>query len=96
MDFKVLFSDEALRDLSEIIDYVARDNPEAASRLGRSLIDHSNVLQAFPYVGAFVPKRPGVRKLFHTPYKIYYRIHADRKVVEILHFWHGARKTPGV
>ena len=94
MDFKVLFSDQALSDLGQIIDYVARDSPEAASRLGRSLIDHVKILQTFPNVGALVPRRPGVRTLLHTPYKIYYSIHADRKVVEILHFWHGARKPP--
>ena len=96
MDFKILFSDQALSDLGEIIDYVARDTPEAASRVGQSLIDHVRTLQAFPHVGVVVRKRPGVRKLFHTPYKIYYRVHAGRKVVEIVHFWHGARKEPRI
>ena len=96
MDFKVFSSDQALSDLSEIVEYVARDNPQVASRLGRSLIDHLKVPQAFPYVGELVPKRAGVRKLFHTPYKIYYRIHADRKVVEILHFWHAAPEQPTI
>ena len=70
MDFKVFISDQALSDLSEIIEYVARDNPLAASRLGRCLIDHLKILHAFPYVGELVPKRAGVRKLFHTPHKI--------------------------
>jgi plasmid stabilization system protein ParE len=42
-----------------------------------------------------VPRRPGIRKLLHAPYKIYYRVHIRRKVVEILHFWHGARQDPG-
>ena len=94
MDFKVLVSDQALNDLSDIIDYVSRDNPEAASHVGQSLLDHLRVLQSFPYAGELVPKRPRIRRLVHTPYKIYYRIHAVRKVVEILHFWHGSRRDP--
>lgn len=94
MDFKILFSDQALDDLAEIVAYITQENSEAASRWGRSLIDHVRILQVFLHAGALVPKRPGVRKLFHSPYKIYCRIHADRRVVEILHFWHGARRDP--
>ena len=94
MDFKILFSDQALSDLAEIVDYIAQDNPEAASRFGQSMIQHVRILEAHPYVGTKIPKRPGVRKLLHFPFKIYYRIHADRKVAEILHFWHGARREP--
>jgi hypothetical protein len=35
MDFKVLIADSAIADLKEIVEFVAADNPEAASRLGR-------------------------------------------------------------
>ncbi|MGH9447452.1 MAG: type II toxin-antitoxin system RelE/ParE family toxin [Terriglobia bacterium] len=96
MDFKVLFSDQALSDLSGIIEYVAQRDPEAALRVGRSLLDHVKILKTFPGAGTLVSKRPRIRKLFHTPYKIYYRIDTSRKVVEILHFWHGARNEPGI
>src|SRR5438045_9631257 len=94
MDFKVVFSAQALGGLRVIIDYVAQDNADAVNRLARSLIDQVRILQVFPHAGVLVPKRPGVRKLFHTLYKIYYRIHARRKAIEVLNFWHGARLEP--
>ena len=94
MEFKILFSDQALSDLEEIMDYVARGDPEAAHRLGQSTVDHVGMLRTFPFIGTVVPKWPLVRKLFHTPYKIYYRIHTRRRVIEILHFWHSARLEP--
>lgn len=53
MDFKVLVSDQALKDLSDIIDYISRDNPEASSSVGQSLIDHLRILESFPYAGEF-------------------------------------------
>ena len=94
MDFKILFSDQALSDLNAIIEHIADDNPDAAARLGKSLIDHVRILQSFPYIGAVIPRRRKFRKLYHSPYNIYYQIHESRRVVEILHFWHGRRRAP--
>jgi len=94
VDFKILFSEQALNDLSDIVEHISGDNPDTAMQLGRSLIDHVKILQSFPYIGTTIPKRRTVRKLYHTPYVIYYRIHESRKVVEVLHFWHGRRNAP--
>jgi len=92
--FKVIVSPRARRDLLEIIDYIRQDNPKAAERFGSELLDHAQLLADFPYIGAPVQQRSGVRKLLHTPIRIYYRVHARRGVVEILHFWHSARRHP--
>jgi len=35
-----------------------------------------------------------MRKILHTPVRIYYRIHEERRCVEILHFRHAARQEP--
>ena len=94
MDFKVLFSDEALNDISEIVESIAGDNPDAASRMARSIIDHIKVLQYFPRVGTIVSRRRKARRLVHAPYILYYQIHEIRRVVEILHIWHGSRRRP--
>src|SRR5581483_12394621 len=37
MDFKVIWSDEAITDLRAICSYIARDNPGAALRMGNAL-----------------------------------------------------------
>ena len=41
MDFKVLIADSAIADLKEIVEFVAEDNPQAASRLGEKLLAHA-------------------------------------------------------
>jgi plasmid stabilization system protein ParE len=45
VDFKVLLSEKALSDLSEVVEYITHDNPDAASRFWQSLINHVKVLQ---------------------------------------------------
>ena len=40
------------------------------------------------------PRRQGVRMMVHFPIRIYYRIHEDLLLIEILHFWHGSRQEP--
>ena len=92
--FKVVVSPRARHDLLEIIDFISRDNPDAAERFGSELLDHAELLADFPHIGAPVSQRSGVRKLLHTPIRIYYRVDEERKVVEILHFWHAARRDP--
>jgi len=46
-------------------------------------------------MGSAVRKRSGVRKLVHSPFLIYYRIHERKRLIEVLHVRHGARKPPG-
>ena len=48
MDFKVLIADSAIADLKEIVEFVAEDNPEAATRLGEKLLGHALSLATFP------------------------------------------------
>ena len=92
--FKVIISPRARHDLLEIIDYIREDNPNAAERFGNDLLNHTELLAEFPHIGAPVNERSRVRKLLHTPVRIYYRVDEPRNVVEILHFWHAARRQP--
>ena len=94
MAFKILYTEEALADLEAILDYILADNPAAASRFGNDLLNHVDLLAAFPHIGSIVKRRAAIRKILHTPVRIYYRIHEERRCVEILHFWHVARQEP--
>jgi plasmid stabilization system protein ParE len=44
-------------------------------------------------MGTTVSKRPGVRRIVHWPYAVYYEIDAAAYVVTILHIWHGKRDS---
>ena len=94
MDFKVLIADSAIADLKEIVEFVATGNPEAASRLGEKLLAHASTLSTFPERFPFHHKRRGIRKMPVSPFLIYYQCDEKTSVVNILHFWHGARRRP--
>lgn len=94
MDYRVLFSQRALNDVSVIVGHLARDDDEAASRFGETLLDHVDLLGRFPRIGNIIRKRSRVRKLVHSPIIVYHEINDDKRLVEVLHFRHGSRKPP--
>ena len=94
MDYHLLFRQRALSDLAEIVGYIAMDDDKAASRFGRALLDHVDLLGRFPRMGNTIRKRSCVRKLVHSPILVYCQFHEEKRLVEILHFRHGSRKPP--
>ncbi len=91
MDFQIRISPPALADFEEILEYSWANFASTAERFGNDMLNHIDLLKCFPFVGSPVLERPGVRQLVHTPILIYYRVHEDAKVIEILHFRHAAR-----
>ena len=96
MDFRVEITDPAIADLAEIVTYIAQDKPEAASALGDHLLDVALSLAKDPQRGSPYQKLARVRKLTVRPYKIFYCVNESRKVVEVLRFWHSARREPNL
>ena len=96
MDYQVILSPRAIRDLQGIVRYISFDNPAAAERLGAQLIEKTRGLSSFPELGRTVPEfaDPVIRELIFAPYRIVYRVDHQRRVVEVARYWHGARGTP--
>ena len=96
MDFKIVWSDTAIADLREICDFIARDNPDAALRIGNGIIAHVRILAVFPYIGPTYPRgvRGTLREIVFWSYRIFYDVAELSRSVEILHVWHGARDEP--
>jgi len=92
VDFKVLIGDSAIADLKQIVEFVAADNPTAAMRLGEKLLAHALSLGSLPDRFPFHDRRRGIRKMPVSPFLIYYKCDEETSVVNILHFWHGARR----
>ena len=92
MDYRLLFTQRALSDLAEIVGHIAEDDAEVASRFGEALLDHVDLLTRFPRMGNATRKGSRVRKLVHSPILVYYQVHEEKHVVEILHFRHGSRE----
>jgi plasmid stabilization system protein ParE len=92
MDYEVILSDFFISDLQEIVEYITgRANGEIASRIGNELVSRALELGRNPFVGQIVKQRPGVRKILRYSYRIYYDVNEERRVVEVLRIWHGAR-----
>jgi toxin ParE1/3/4 len=82
----VQWTDEAIRDLEHILDYIAFDSQGAAERLNRQL--HQSILVACEFPNGFKPGRTeGTREIVaHPNYVIVYRVQTDRiDIVSVLH-----------
>ena len=98
MDYRIIWSPEALMQLGRVVRYIARDNPAAAEKVGNAIIDKCLVLGNFPRLGKVFRKmaRDDIREISVPPYRIIYSISDNEKAIEILTVWHGARQEPEV
>ena len=90
---KVRYTGTALRELAEILAYIADRNATAAASVRARVEDLVEQLSYFPYM-AQETERMGVRRvpLGSYPYVIFYTVEADEVV--ILRIRHGARRPP--
>lgn len=83
------FTEPAERDLDDIIDYIALDNPAAAEKVYRAIVAAAERLTRFPEIGR-VGRLPDTRELTiaSLPYLIVYQVAAE--TVTILAVFHSA------
>jgi addiction module RelE/StbE family toxin len=87
------FSERSIRSLTSIWDHIAKDSPEAASRVVGKIVEAALRLERFPMSGRAGRIR-GTRELVipGLPYIIPYRVVDD--VILILSVVHTSRKWP--
>jgi toxin ParE1/3/4 len=98
MAYKVILSPRAIRDLEQIVRYIAPRNADAAAKLGYELIAKTKALRDFPELGRKVPEfnDEKIRELILKNYRIIYRVVHENMSVEVSRFWHAARGTPAI
>ncbi|MFM7171306.1 MAG: type II toxin-antitoxin system RelE/ParE family toxin [Cyanobium sp.] len=83
-------SPQAIADLQEIGDFIARDNPERAGSFVRELLDHAQRLADHPEA---YPLRPefgqGLRSCIHQRYVIFFSVKPGLARIERI--IHGSR-----
>jgi len=92
MGWKIIFAPQALEELESIVRFIAQDDPTAAVRFGDYLVDRAELLANFPELGTPYRKRANVRRLLCKSYYIYYRVRQKEQVIEIMDYWHSARR----
>ena len=94
MTYKVVWADRALCDLERIITYLKRRNPAAAAKMGGSILRKTDLLARHPELGRVSEDDAECRVIAQRPYKIYYRVLLEDRIVEVLHLRHGSQDSP--
>ena len=82
---RVVWSQPALSDLDAVADFIALDNPGAASRLIQRIFQHVDHLAEHPNMGAKPPELSELpyRQVVEPPCRVLYRVDGD--TVYIVH-----------
>jgi toxin ParE1/3/4 len=89
---RVRYTPRARRDIDAILAHIAADDPEAAQRVGRTILKTIKMVGARPYLGIMGTRDPTTRSrlTYPYPYRVHYRLIGDE--VWILHVRHTARR----
>ena len=98
MGHKVIWTDEAIADLRQLVALIAQDNPVAAVKFGEEVIRKSMLLSAHPRLGRMLreTKRDTLREIIIRPYRLIYEIDDSSQTVRVRVLWHGARQEPEI
>jgi toxin ParE1/3/4 len=91
---KILWSPLAIDRASEIAQYIAQDNPDAAESWINSVFEKVEHLKDFPESGRIVPETDNmtIRELIYGNYRIIYRV--EEKRLSVLTVRHGKQVLP--
>ena len=95
--FTIVWAESAIADLDSLCSFIAGHDPRAAERVGRGILEHVELLARFPFIGPAYPmgSAGSIREIiFRRVYRIFYAVTEQRRTVEILRVWHGARGKP--
>lgn len=89
---EIIWTEPALQELDALAEYIALDNPEAASHLVEEVFDKVERLENFPQSGRVPPELPNsvYREVVVPPCRIFYR--EDDKRVLILYVMREERQ----
>ena len=96
MAYGIFWTSIAVQDLRNICDFISRDDPVAAQRMGEELIKQAEAMSLFPQSDRVVPekKNPLIRETIVGSYRIIYQLDEANKVIALARIWHSARGTP--
>ena len=88
---EIVWTEEAERWLHDIHDYIAEDNPTAASKVVAGIFEKAKVLYRFPEIGHKYCAEPEgeIRILYYGHYRIAYLLRPSQDI-DVLGVFHGA------
>lgn len=92
---QVRWLNKALKNLDDEAEYIAKNDPVAATLVVKRIVDAINLLPDNPALG-HAGRIHGTRELIvpDTRYIVPYRVKPQLKQIEILRIFHTSRKPP--
>jgi len=87
----VIWSDPSKQDLRQIYEFIAKDSTFYAQKVVSAIVEKSETLNIFPYMGRIVPERneERIRELLIYSYRMIYQINLEN--IEILTLVHSKK-----
>ena len=98
MAYEIVWSPAAKLDLKDLCEFIAQDNPYAASKFAQGVFDTIERLKHFPMSGRIVPEfgDATIREVIRKPCRIVYRLKEYECRIEIARVWYAARGIPDI
>ena len=86
----VKFEHKANEDLNSIYNYIARDSIYYANKTVNEIINKTEYLLMFPYMGRKIPEYNNInlREIIYKSYRILYKVNSN---IDILNIFHHSR-----
>jgi toxin ParE1/3/4 len=88
---RIVWTERALDDLENLLEYIARDAPITACRFAQQMLTRVEMLQDHPMLGGLVPEDEThtYREILQGSYRVIYRIKENTIYLVTIH--HAAR-----
>ena len=98
MDYQIIWSPRSLENLEGVVCLIAEQNPSAAEKFGEKILHRVAQLQPFPRLGARFARLncDDVRELAVPPWRVFYHLKDEQRIVSIITIWHGAQDEPDI
>jgi len=96
MACRIVWSQQAVEDLRQIVQFIALDDAVAAASLAGRILTHIERAAELPFSNRSVPEKAeeSIREIIMRPYRIIYQVDGRRDAVHIVRIWHAARGIP--
>jgi toxin ParE1/3/4 len=96
MACQIIWSQTAVEDLRQIVEFIALDDAGAAASLADRIVRRIERAAELPFSNRAVPEKAekSIREIIWRPYRIIYQVGGKRDAIHILRIWHAARGVP--
>ncbi|HLO97384.1 MAG TPA: type II toxin-antitoxin system RelE/ParE family toxin [Fimbriimonas sp.] len=99
MTFKVIIMPAAMMDLDEYTEFISRDSKTHGKAWLAHMLDQMHSLydmpERYPAVEEAFASGRNMRVINTSTHRIFFSVHHDARVVEVLRVWHTARRSLG-